>query len=312
MVRILSYLTLLLIGGLLACSDHRIPAVTPGSTTTRLRVKTIMEDSPTNLAKVSLFRYDAQGRLSSILAYQTPDSTVSEIEYSNYQYDGQNRLTGLRRAVVPYPRPPSGQPYRAEQYFYTYNAAGQLSEINYVNGFRVGFSYNGSGQLASSGRIFGVSGLTLRGSDRFTFTGNNLTILNSERNIPSRGGIDPIVTANTAYTHDDKVNPFYGIYVIPAPSSRFVNLQSGPGSPGTYFGGIDNPLILSQNNVLTEVSTVSFTDQSGTSTSTGLPVTYQYQYNVANLPTVRVKTTTSPAPNNTVTVETLRFEYESY
>lgn len=296
MPRFFTYLILLLVaGGMLACLDHRIPAVTPGSTTTRLRVKTLTQDLPNNAAKVSSFTYDAQGRLSSILAYQTPDSTVSEIEYSTYQYDSQNRLISLRRAVVAFPRPPVGQPYPTEQYTYTYNADGRLAEINYLNGFRVSFSYDGSGRLAGSNRIFGVSGLTLRGSDQFTFTGNNLTGLTSERNIPSRGGNDPIVRSNTTYTHDDKVNPFYGIYVIPLPSSRFVNLQFGPGSPGTYFGGIDNVLTLSQNNVLTEGGSVS----------------YQYQYNAANLPTVRVKSVINPF-DSSVTTETLRFAYESY
>ena len=309
MSRLLIYLTFLLIGGLSSCTDHRIPAVTPGSTTTRLRVKTITQDLPNNIAKVSAFKYDAQNRLSSILAYQTPDSTVSDIQYSTYQYDGQNRLTGLRREAVRYPRGSGSN--RVEEYVYTYNGAGQLAGINYINGFSLTFAYNGSNQLMSSYRV-SYSGLSLLGRDFFTFTGRNLTSLRSNINLPTRGsGPEGTSITETTYMHDEKANPFYGVFVIPDPLSGFINLQFGPGSVQTYFGGIGNALTLSQNNVLTEVSNNNSTF-AGTSQSNTVSSTYQYQYNAASLPTVRTKTTTSTSPGSTTTVETLRFEYESY
>ncbi|MDB5239693.1 MAG: hypothetical protein JWP57_318 [Spirosoma sp.] len=313
--RLFTYLMLFMVGGLLSCSDHPIQSlVTPGSTANRLRVKTLTEDLPNNQTKVSLFRYDVQGRLSQILAYQTPDSTVSAIEYSNYTYDQQNRLTGLRREAVQYPRPRDNQQNRVEQYIYTYNPAGQLTEINYVNGFRVGFSYNSSGQLVSSNRSFSdpIANISLSGSNSFIFTGNNLSTLNSNSFASLRG---PVFSSEsvTTYTHDHKVNPFYSVLVIPAPSKGFINLMTGgPAFPvETYFGGVDNVLNLSRNNILSEVTNSTSTQNFINPTSSTLSTIYQYQYNAANLPTVRTKTTT-PALNSTVTVETLRFEYESY
>lgn len=302
MVRLPAYVLLLLIaGGFWSCSDHRTPVVTPGSNTTRLRVKALMLELPNNLTKVSSFRYDAQGRLGSILTYQTPDSTVSEIEFSNYQYDGQNQMTQFRRETVPFPR--GSRPNAVERYFYSYNALGRVTSIDNDPGFTLGLGYNSDGRLTEANRNFVTGGLRISGSDSFTFTGNNLTAYRSGTTTTAKGG-PPVGNGgpNNRYAHDDKINPFYGTLIIPAPANGFVNLAFSPRVAVTYFGGTDNVLNLSQNNVLTETSVLSIFDQ----------VTYQHQYNAANLPTVRVKTTTSPAPNNNVGVETLRFEYESY
>jgi len=207
---------LLLIGGLWSCLDHRIPAVTPGSTTTRLRVKALTLELPNNLAKVSSFRCDAQSRLSSILTYQTPDSTVSAIEYSNYQYDGQNRMTQLRREAVPFPR--GSRPNGVERYSYSYDALGRVTSIDNNPGFTVGLGYNSDGRLSGASRSFRTGGLSISGSDSFTFTGNNLTGYQSGQIITGMGG-PPFSGggSNNRFTHDDKINPFYGALIIPAP-----------------------------------------------------------------------------------------------
>lgn len=302
MPRILIYLTFLLVGGLSACTDHRVPAVTPGSTTTRLRVKTLTLDLPDNKAKVSAFRYDGQGRLSSILTYQTPDSTVSVIEYNNYQYDGQNRLTQLRREVFGNPRT---DPPGVEQYEYSYNAAGQVSGLLYRSRgeliFTVGLGYTATNLLSGNGKRFIIPGIDYRETNGFVFTGNNPTTINKSITVIARGG-PPMTSSSTAtLTYDDKANPFYGVYVIPAPfPSGFANPTFGPNFiVDTYFGGVDNALNLGKNNVLTQ----------GGGTPQGGTALYQYQYNAADLPTVRVRTTTVGA---VATVQTLRFEYESY
>jgi len=149
-----------------------------------------------------------------------------------------------------------------------------------------------------------LTGFTFTESFLFTFTGKNLINSNKENNVFTRGPVITVTTSKT-FTHDDKVNPFYGVYVIPAPYfDRLINVESSPGSPHTYFGGVDNVLNLSQNNVLTQVSVSNST---GGSTPFVDTTSYQYEYNAANLPTVR---RTLNASN--VTVETLRFEYESY
>lgn len=295
-------------GGLLTCADHRFPDITPGSTPARLRVKSLTEELPNNLAKVSSFRYDGQGRLSSIITYQTPDSSVSSVQYSVYQYDGQHRLTQLRRESIPFPRPQNNQFNPVEQYTYSYNGAGQVASIAYANGLTWTFGYTSANKLASSSTLYSHPRFTIGGLVDFTFTGNNLTQTTGGTGIrylgmpPGTADGFPGVSSAT-YTHDDKINPFYGVFVIPSALTGFINILSAPSTPKALFGGTDNVLTLSQNNVLTD------TPPAGSSRES---ITYQYQYNTANLPTVRIKTSTFPAPNNSVTTETLRFEYESY
>ncbi|WP_080240029.1 hypothetical protein [Spirosoma rigui] len=304
MFRKLLYLGLFMATGwLAACSDHLSPAVSPGSTSTRLRIKNITLNLPGGLAKVSAFSYDDQGRLSGIKTYQTPDSTISELETSVYQYDAQNRLTGLRHQVILYPRGNPTSP--VEQYTYTYNDAGQVSGIQYLNGFSLRFSYNSANKLVSSARQFLFSGVDQFGGDLFTFTGDNLTALASRRSLPLRGPSGEF-ESNVVFTHDDKVNPFYGMYVIPAPyPAGFVDMRFGTRQVETYFGGIENVLHLSRNNVLTKVANNTTTIAGNATTSANTSV-YQYEYNAQNLPTLRTTTT------NSVLTETLRFAYESY
>jgi YD repeat-containing protein len=277
--------------GVSACSDHLTSSPTPGAADSRLRVKRITQEVSANVAKVSQFQYDAQGRLGAIRLYQSPDSTISEVEQVVYQYD-QNRLLQLRREVTLYPR--NSQPNLVEQYTYAYDAAGKITGLTYANGFALTFAYNSANQLASSGRFFATSGLTLTGSDSFTFTGSNLTGVTSVRSIPTRGGPALSSTSVSTFTYDGKANPFYGVYIIPAPyPNGFVNLTFSPRLVETYFGGVDNALTLSQNNILSSLAN-------------GVTTTYEYEYNAANLPVVRRTNV-----NNVVT-QTLRFEYETY
>ncbi len=293
--RLRTPLVLVVLAGLLTtCVDHRIPDIAPGSTTLRQRVKTITQQLPnTQNTEVSSFNYDTQNRLASILTFQTPDSSVAPVELSVYQYDAQNRLTQLRREIV---RRAPYLPSPVELYTLTYNALGQVSGLNYANGFSLVLNYNAANQLTSSSRNFQTGGLTQRGWDAFTFTGDNLTALNSPREYSDRSAGGYIGYGNSrTFTYDDRLNPFFGNYIIPAPYPEgFVNLTGGTRAVVTYFGGVDNALTLSPHNVLTEVISDRTTH------------TYQYQYNAANLPTVRTRTT------NGVVSETLRFDYEGY
>lgn len=297
------FMAVVLAGLLTACFDHRSNDVAPGSSTLRQRVKSLTQELPnTTTTKVSLFSYDAQNRLASILTYQTPDSTAAPVELSVYQYNAQNGLTQLRHEVV---RRAPFQPNPVELYSLSYNALGQVSGLSYANGFSLALNYNEANKLAGSRRNFQTGGLSISGGESFTFTGNNLTGLTASRNIPLRSGVDPVTTTTSAFTHDDKVNPFYGNYIIPAPYPEgFVNMTFSPRLVETYFGGVENILNLSTNNVLTKnatsVSTGVFSGTSAASTS------YQYQYNANNLPTVRTTT------NNGAVAETLRFAYETY
>ncbi|QDK80131.1 hypothetical protein EXU85_16575 [Spirosoma sp. KCTC 42546] len=279
---------LLLIIGFWGCTDHRIPVVTPGAS--RLRVKTITQEGPNGTSKISAFNYDSQGRLSLIIGYQAPDSSTTPVENTVFQYDGQNRLTQALHSEV-------RRGSRSETYTLAYNAAGQLSGIgNSPSTFGVGLQYNTPNQITYNKGI-NVGGLQSSGGGSFTFTGNNLTSSTDVFSIIRLGGPNiPVYnrSISTTYAFDEKINPFYGAFVIPAPGVFLP--PAGVGSFGpfyTYYGGIDNQFNFSQNNVASAI--------------TGGGVTlYSYLYNAANLPTKRVTAT-----GNSV-VETLYFEYENY
>ena len=298
------FVCLLLIGLFISCKDH----LTPGSPSDRLRVKSITQAiSPnaitggtTSVTTVSEFTYDLQGRLASINTNQTPDNTIGPVEKSVYQYDAQNRFIQLRRDIDT--RNPNN-PTLYEVYKYSYNAAGQVSGINYTNSnngtfFNVNLNYNGVNQLIGSTKSFSFAPLSYQRAQTYSYTGNNLTgiVTNTQTNFSPSG------TSNITYTFDDKVNPFYGVYLIPAPlpNTSFPSLLSGNGfTYYTYYGGLDNPLNLSQNNLLN-------------AQPLSQPTTYTYTYNGANLPTSRVTTATNTASNITAVIETLYYTYESY
>lgn len=289
---------LLLVGWFAACSDHLNPAVTPGSTASRLRVKTITLDLPDNQAKVSLLKYDAQGRLSTLTTYQTPDSTVAPVELGTYQYDSQNRLTQFRNEIIR--RLPPFESNLLALYTYTYNPAGQVSGLQLADSYGLTFAYTDANKLLRDNRSYITGGLTTSGGDNFTFTGNNLTTWASSKTTNVKQTTFTS-SATSTYTYDDKLNPFYGVYIIPAPYpiGRVVSPRTTPDAMTyTYFGGVDNGLNLSQNNPLS-----CQTNNGSANTTT---VAYAYEYNSANLPTVRRTTT-----NGTLT-ETIRFTYESY
>ena len=287
----------LLVVVLSACIDHRTQDLTPGSATARLRVSSITQPISGGISKISRFTYDGQNRLQRMTTYQSPDSSIAEVEQTTYQYDGQNRLTQVRQEATLYPR--GSQPNRVAQYTYGYNAAGQVTSIAYANGYTIAPVYSASGVLQSARRFFATGGLTINGGDTFTFTGANLTNYTVSYTVAGHGGpAGPPSSLTRAYTYDTNTNPFYGTTVIPAPyPNGYVNLASAPGSVVTYFGGVDNVLNLSPANVLTETA------------STGETNTYQYHYNAAGLPTTRTRTTTGSGTNST---QTLQFGYEAY
>ncbi|GAB3270642.1 hypothetical protein GCM10027347_41450 [Larkinella harenae] len=285
---------------MLSCDDHRIPAVSPGSVIDRLRIKSITQEIPDMSArvsatqKVSMFSYDAQNRLSMILTYQTPDSTQAPVEQSIYTYDAQNRLTQLRREIV---RRSGTNPTPVETYLYSYNIAGQVSQLDYNNNldggdnsWKVLFQYHPTNVLKSSAKSFSLYPISYREESEYTFTGRNLTQAVVTSTLSRAPASSSTGTQTINFTHDTGLNPFYGVFVIPAPFKvQLSNPRSGILDYYTYFGGFDNLFNLSRNNVLSD----------GTNT-------YAYTYNSANLPTSR--TTTSKGE----VTEILTYDYESY
>ncbi|WP_063881402.1 hypothetical protein [Spirosoma spitsbergense] len=280
------------------CTDHRLPVVTPGAN--RLRVKTITQQltSSASVSIVNAFSYDGQGRLSSIIAYQTPDSVLAPVENTLYQYDGQNRLTQVQHAQI-------RRGSASESYGLTYNSVGQLSGLsNSPSSFFVSPRYNSDNKVSTYGKSISISGLRSSGGGSFTFTANNLTSANEAFSVSASVGppsAPPVYSRsiNASYTFDNKVNPFYGVFIIPAPGVFLPFASSSPafGPFYTLYGGIDNPYNLSENNVLSVA---------GSNGVSPLAITYSYTYNSANLPTSRTTMT------NSVVTETLIFTYEAY
>ncbi|GAB3769226.1 hypothetical protein GCM10028818_04910 [Spirosoma horti] len=285
------FIGLLMAVELLSCKDH-LYVVTPGAD--RLRVKSISQQVTGRASEntVNAFSYDGQGRLSSILTYQAPDSTVAPVENTIYQYDTQNRLVRVQHSQV-------RRGSSAETYTLTYNAAGQLSGLaNSTSTFSVSLQYNSANQVSGYSKSIGVSGLRSTGGGALSFTGNNLTSSAENFNVYRTGGSpsDPPVYSRSirmTYTFDDKLNPFYGVFIIPAPGVFLPFAGSGAFGPFyMLYGGIDNTLNLSQNNVLSAVN------------SDGTNTVYTYTYNAANLPASR-----TTIINGAIT-EVLRFDYE--
>lgn len=288
------FISLLIVAGLFGCQGHSTE-VTPGSD--RLRVKTITQQvtSSGSVSAVSGFSYDGQGRLSSMLAYRIPDSTVAPVEKTVYQYDTQNRLIQVQHSEV-------RRGTNSETYTLAYNTAGQLAQLSHTpSTFSLSFQFNSANQLSGYTRGISVGGLRSSGGGSFSFTGNNLTSASEDFKV-FRSGESPAAPpayyrlTSTTYTFDDKLDPFYGVFIIPAPGV-FLPFASSPGALSPFYmlyGGIDNTLNLSQNNVLSAVS------------SNGTTTQYSYTYNAANLPLSRTTTL------NGVVTEVLRFTYESY
>lgn len=303
--RLLTYFTGLMTALTFAsCQDPAAPAVAPGTptptptTATRFRVKKLSQDLPNNSAKISSFNYDAQGRLSAVVAYQSPDSSAAQVERNTYRYDGQNRLIFHQRQVIAVP----GSIFKpfSEQNQFSYDAAGNVSEIRYslanyllaapnqtivdlaflndaaALAYVVQLRYNATNQLIGSTKINYFQGN--RGSitsvGEYAYSSDKLTSFNVVTT--STMSSAPPYRDEGSLRYDSKINPFYGVYVVP-----------------TYFGGVSthfpNLNTLSRNNI---------TNIGG--------VTFRHDYNAADLPTVRYTTIGDNA------VETLRFEYESY
>lgn len=298
-----------------ACSDHRIPAVSPGLSTTKLRVKSIthLTGLPENQVKVSQFQYDDRGRLLTVIAYQVADSSQGPVERNTYQYDGQNRLIQHKRIIT---RPLS---YKGttEQHHLTYNSVGLIDQITYANDIdspgtlKLIYTYqpqfNHANKLTSSAKITSQTFFQNAFPDyliqadvhlsAIQFTGDNLTSYHFQ-NTFATGSLLNIVDSDNALTYDDKINPFYGIYLIPLPLGYIQDIRNGFFFYPAYYGGLDNLLIASRNNVLTET----------TSNAPSL-TTYAYTYNGAGLPLTRIKKILTNAAS---VEEKLRFEFESY
>ncbi|GAB4018103.1 hypothetical protein GCM10028773_16710 [Spirosoma koreense] len=260
--------------------------------------------------KVSAFQYDLQGRLGSIVAYLIPDSSQGPVERNTYQYDAQNRLVLHQRTITR----PSFYRGTTEQHKITYNANGQVEAIKYYNdsdspGTPI-LTYTALPQFTAQNKLQNyqkqLSPTFLTGSgvvrrddltlSNIVFTGDNLTAFHRQRTTNDIGSFISTVDSDDSFTYDDQLNPFYGLYFIPEPLGYIIDIrQQLPTNQIYYYGGLDNWLNLSRNNILT------YTTSNAPSVTT-----YQYNYNAAHLPISRTIST-----SNTI-LERITYQYESY
>lgn len=275
----------------LSCTEHENPEPQPE----QFRIKSLSRTSPDepNVKYVSSFKYDADGRLASIYTYQTPDSATSPTETSTYQYDSQNRVSQMDRVL---------SKGGSERYAYTYNQAGKPDKIKYTGGtndyYDLIFTYDPSSQLSASNRSFNFSNtISYLQDNAYVFTSGNLSKVTTTttvvRTVPSSG------TFNTEFVYDDHPNPFLDAPVIPAPS-KIATPSMGSFNYYTYYGGVDNLLQLSKNNLLS--ATTDALSQ----------ITYAYTYNAQGLPESRTTSQKATPSSPVFILEVLEYGYEEY
>lgn len=267
----------------------------PGSAAARLRVKSIREALSGNNERLTTFTYDRDGRLSGVQAVQTPDSTWATTERNYYQYDAKNQLIKHQHQIV-VPTSYTLVAPLAEEHQFDYNTDGQLTEIRYKASNGVPLRPNQTivdlSELEASGRlgyvlrpVYDAAKKVIGSQKAYYWQSTSATYVNDYSYTGDLvTGVRTLMTINGttsspqtyALSYDTKINPFYGVYVVPG-----------------YFGGIANLFLnlstLSPNNI-TRVEGVS----------------YRYEYNSANLPSVRYTVTDDKV------IQTLRFTYESY
>ncbi|MCF0056072.1 hypothetical protein [Dyadobacter sp. CY356] len=280
---ILKWCTVLLFTFFLSCTDHLPPQ--------SLRVKSITQTLPNSngITNITEFNYDNAGRLSNLKSYQLPDSNAAVRSRTIYTYDGNNMLLAVTRNF---------SDLKTESYQFGYNQAGKVNKLDYSaladDVYKMTFQYSGN-MLTGSERKFNFSSVSYIKSVLYNFPGNNLGSVSSVTTFTKN--VSSITNSESEYTYDDQVNPFYGNFIIPAPN--------GPARPSqgnfnyyTYYGGIDNFLSLSKNNIRSE----SIGDYQAT---------YDYTYNGQGLPLTRV-TKKKNGQNESYIDETLEYVYETY
>lgn len=272
----------------LSCSDH-LPPETPS---VKQRIKSITRTLPNDgsISNITTFSYSQNGNLSNLKSYQTPDSNVAIRGHSVVQItDGKlkeisRKLTNLSE----------------EHYIFTYDPSGKPTTLDYDAGnsdvYKMIFQYSGN-KLQSSSRKFTFTPIVYDQFLTYTFTGENLSSVNSTTVLSKN--LTSTTTSASVFTYDNNINPFFGSVIIPAPDAISRPTQ-GNFNYYTYFGGFNNFLHLSKNNVTSEI------------TSNNEETTYTYTYNSEGRPLSRIKMQKYPPLNNNVLVETLKFEYESY
>lgn len=224
-----------------SCTDHQVPEES------RWRVKSlsrVLPDKP-GIKYISQFTYDPAGKIAAIFTYQTPDSINSPTEKSVYFYDNAGRLFQMERTLSS-----SG----SERYAYHYDQWENVSSINYTAApkdyYDMTFSYDGSGKLMTSKRTFSFfSDLSFEQLNTYSFSNDSLSAVNSKTTLMK--GVTPQSSeVNSILAYDGHKNPFFGNHIIPAPGGLASPTTTGIFGYYTYYGGIDNLLHLSKNNLV--------------------------------------------------------------
>ena len=283
-------LWILFISTVLSCTDHLLPDPLPN----RQRIKSLTQVLPETdgATFVSSFAYNPQNQLEFIYSSPIPASIPGKRAITRYSYDSNKNISQVYRSF--------DDGVNEETYQYTTGSFGQVSQLDYNGGgsdiYNMFFNFNGQ-QLNTSSRRFKFSSVSYIQDIVYHFTGLNLSSADYTttvmRNVPATS------SGTLAFTYDDKMNPFFGMPVIPAPNGP-PRPTSGNFNYYTFSGGLDNLIYLNRNNVLSETS------------SSPSEKTYEYTYNSDGLPLTRITKRKNTQQNQTVVEETLAFEYETY
>ena len=284
----------LLLSIALSCTDHFPPDPLPN----HQRIKSITQILPGDDEDtfVSDFTYHSENKLRYIDSHPIlpviPGVPSGMTAHTSYGYNDENHITGAQRTLAP---------FVGEVYTYDIDPTGlnrQLSNFNSgSNTYFMFFTYNGN-QLESSRRTFKTSGISYEQKIMYFFAGNNLDNVDYETTLERN--TTTVTKSKSEFTYDDKVNPFYGMPVIPASNVGLPSPSTGNFSHYTFAGGFESFMHLSRNNVLSEKS------------STLSETTYSYTYNNDGLPLTRITMKKNTPQDQPQLVETLVFEYETF
>ncbi|GAB3943129.1 hypothetical protein GCM10028805_08860 [Spirosoma harenae] len=262
---LLCFAALGLLLNLSSCVDHRL-----GGTLSpvRLRLKTT-DDGTTR----TTYSYDSQNQPISITRNQVVNTimygdpqriyTSSESEANHIFYITPSSSTPGQGEIVVYPPVLTNTRFTATRYNYS-----TATKIYYSVRLRYfDYTFDGSGRLTSyADRSDTNPDLNSYG---YTYTGENIT----RQDVSTAGGHG--LNYRIDYTHDDKINPFYGL----------------------WDPEIETRLRFTRNNMISARSQ---------GLSSNDDIVYTYEYNQQGLPTKRTTV------RNGVQSGVLTFTYESY
>ena len=187
------FLGIILVGSILACTDHLPPLPPLAPASARLRLKSTNNSNSTSLPFSTEYTYGSNNRVSSF--------TTTLGSKAVFSYDDQNRYSRFNY----YYKLTDESNGETTRFIYNSGDAGFSQNTDFIkNGVNNGnllpvvYKLDGNSRLVSKT----TSSSPANASETYTYTGDNITTVVSVSG-PS--------TTTTKYEYDDKPNPYYGL-----------------------------------------------------------------------------------------------------